>query len=69
MPTNSYLDDIFPLPPFDFSDTSDHEPMNLGGMYFDRTGIPHTEETKRQYSIDRKGEGNSFYGKTTNISN
>lgn len=33
-----------------------------GNQY--RQGIPHTEETKRNMSISRRGEDNNFYGKT-----
>tara|TARA_R100001443_G_scaffold48233_1_gene60621 strand:+ start:244 stop:666 length:423 start_codon:yes stop_codon:yes gene_type:complete len=62
MPTNSYLDDIFPLPPFDFNDTSDHEPYEnvhqFGGWSDKIHGkiiYKHTEETKKRLSEAHKG--------------
>ena len=34
---------------------------------FDRTGVPHTEELKQQWSVDRSGEGNSMHGRTGDL--
>jgi hypothetical protein len=67
MPTNTYLDDIFPLPPFDFSDTSDHEPFkenvnSWGGWHEHHNDIDWKEVNKNKTGL--RGELNGMYGKT-----
>ena len=60
MSNTTYLPDIFPLPPFDFNDTSDHES-------FENTHQFGVWNEKVHRSIDwsslRSGKNNSMYGK------
>jgi hypothetical protein len=34
---------------------------------FDRTGLPHTEDLKQKWSVERAGTGNPMYGKTGDL--
>ena len=55
MPTNSYLDDIFPLPPFDFTDTSDHNSLDWDLSWPGFYGKKHTAESNRANALAHTG--------------
>lgn len=67
MSNTTYLPDIFPLLPFDFSDTSDHEPFkenvnSWGGWHEHHNDIDWKEVNKNKTGL--RGELNGMYGKT-----
>ena len=60
MSNTTYLPDIFPLPPFDFNDTSDHESFENTHQFGGWNEIVHRSI---DWSSQRSGKNNSMYGK------
>ena len=59
MSNTSYLSDIFPLPPFDFNDTSDHNPLDWDLSWPGFEGKKHTEEMKQEQRMLHLGKKRS----------